>query len=140
MKFKKSIVDLNLGFIPSTVLFIYGFENHAKFLKKNKVEVTEDVSKLAGFVEELEAEEGHVLLVVVDSDDLGVLVHELSHAVTAIMEHYGFDCDEFRSYLLESLFVGLMPFYEMVQKDGIEDKRVSEDGAPVMGFDPQKKG
>ncbi len=35
----------------------------------------------------------------------GLLVHELSHVVTEIMNHHGFNCDEFRSYCLQKLYI-----------------------------------
>lgn len=40
------------------------------------------------------------------------VVHELSHAVTEIMNYFGFDCDEFRSYTLQWLYVEIIPFLD----------------------------
>ena len=50
-----------------------------------------------------------------------LLVHELSHAVTDIMRFHGFDCDEFRSYLLGYIYeqsVGLIDdeLYRCIKK------------------------
>lgn len=40
------------------------------------------------------------------------LIHELSHMVTYVMNHFGFTCDEFRSYLLEWIYGKTMPFID----------------------------
>lgn len=39
-----------------------------------------------------------------------VLVHELSHAVSEIMNYHGFTCDEFRSYTLQFLYINCIGF------------------------------
>lgn len=41
-----------------------------------------------------------------------LIVHELSHAVTEIMNYYGFICDEFRSYCLQSMYIDVMSYYD----------------------------
>ena len=42
----------------------------------------------------------------------GMLVHELNHAVTAIMDKYEFSCDEFRSYTLQWLYQETMSWLD----------------------------
>ena len=39
----------------------------------------------------------------------GMIMHELSHAVTQLFEEYGFKCDELRSYTLQYLYHEFMP-------------------------------
>ena len=39
----------------------------------------------------------------------GLLVHELSHAVTQLMKRFNFNCDEFRSYTLQWLYQEFIP-------------------------------
>jgi len=38
-----------------------------------------------------------------------LIVHELSHTVSELMDEYGFKCDEFRSYTLQWLYMEIMP-------------------------------
>lgn len=44
------------------------------------------------------------------------IVHELSHIVTYIMKYYGFDDDEFRSYLLTFLYEKTMIWFDKINK------------------------
>lgn len=55
----------------------------------------------------------------------GVITHELSHTVTELMQYYGFECDEFRSYTLQWLYQEIMPALdEKLLKDSIKrDKK-----------------
>ena len=47
-----------------------------------------------------------------------LMVHELSHCVTELMNEYNFDCDEFRSYTLQWLYQEIMPSLDArLQKD-----------------------
>ena len=48
----------------------------------------------------------------ITTDNLGLIVHELSHAVTLIMEQYGLKCDEFRSYTLQNWVQETVQFME----------------------------
>lgn len=55
----------------------------------------------------------------------GLLVHELSHAVTMLFNEYNFNCDELRSYTLQWLYQTIMPSLdERLLKDAVkrEDK------------------
>ena len=52
----------------------------------------------------------------------GVITHELSHTVTELMEHFGFECDEFRSYTLQWLYQEIMPSLDArILKDTVKD-------------------
>lgn len=44
----------------------------------------------------------------------GLLVHELSHAVTMLFNEYNFNCDELRSYTLQWLYQTIMPSLDEV--------------------------
>jgi hypothetical protein len=46
----------------------------------------------------------------------GLIVHELSHVVTELMNEYGFVCDEFRSYTLQWLYQEVMVFIDNLLK------------------------
>ena len=42
----------------------------------------------------------------------GLVVHELSHVVSLLMKEFDFDCDEFRSYTLQWLYLEVMVFLD----------------------------
>ena len=51
----------------------------------------------------------------------GLLIHELSHAVTMFFNEYNFNCDELRSYTLQWLYQTIMPSLdERLLKDAIK--------------------
>lgn len=114
IKFKDSIKEIELGFVPSDITFVYGRKNYYKLLKKLRVDVPLDGS---GVAISLETNQGHLVLVGMEEIpdtyvEKSIIVHEISHAVSLIMETHGFECDEFRSYLLQHIYLQIMPFYD----------------------------
>ncbi len=41
-----------------------------------------------------------------------LVVHELNHLVTYHMDYFGFRCDEYRSTLLQQLYIDVIPFLD----------------------------
>ena len=47
----------------------------------------------------------------------GLIVHEISHVVSEIMEHYQYNCDEFRAYTTQFLYIEFMKFIDEILND-----------------------
>ncbi len=107
-----TVKDISLDIVPCYIRLATNKERANKYLKKyhglsdefNTAGKTLIISKNSNL---------HTLLVYIDLDtekyDIyqikGLLVHELSHVVTEIFKAYDFNCDETRSYMLQSLYV-----------------------------------
>lgn len=104
-------IDLNVDIIASDIVFIYGAKDYTKYMRK-KYDMKCEV-EYGGLTTIMTKGDEHGIVIVVRNlpnilQVKGLVVHELSHAVTEVMDYYGFKCDEFRSYLLQSFYQTVM--------------------------------
>jgi len=115
----KNKLKIQLQTIPSNVIFTIGKKAHDKVLKKLGIGDTLETSGVTYSL--LLKDEVHTVLIAVSVkadilSEKALIVHEISHAVTHIMDEHGFRCDEFRSYLCQYLYIDIMKFYEENRK------------------------
>ncbi|AIT09092.1 hypothetical protein LO80_03310 [Candidatus Francisella endociliophora] len=95
------------------IYFCYGFKNFKKVQKK--LGFNYDVSKYGGATA-FNEETKQIVIGVDKYDDIyevkALIVHELSHCVTVIMESMDSNCDEFRSYVLQWLYIEIMKYFD----------------------------
>ena len=112
---KKQEVYINM--FDVVVVFTYGKKSYAKYLK-NHYNLDKEL-KHAGVTVELQSDRLYDIVIGIrkckNIDDLRhVMVHEISHVTTYIMNHYGIECDEFRAYLTQYLYKKGQDFIEKV--------------------------
>lgn len=114
IKIKHQLTGLN-------IYFAYGKKAHKKvLLKKFQLDdsytgdaattIVENNNSLIGFVVSIDKEIKDVYQI------KSLLVHEISHVVTSIMDKYEFSCDEFRSYNMQFLYIEMVKFLDNLLK------------------------
>ncbi len=104
MKYKK----VYIGFLDTYVIFTYGRKSYSKYLKKSyNIDKTFNSS---GIATELQSNKLYHNVIGLQKNNKckttleGVMLHEVSHVVTHIMDHFAINCDEFRAYMNQYLF------------------------------------
>ncbi len=124
----KNTIGIKLDITDTLITFCYGEKAYTKHIKKY-FGLDEQI-KLDGITTVLSKEDDYKIVIGVRKRDnayelKGLIVHEISHAVTEWMQMYGFRCDEVRSYTLQKIYQEIMPFIdEKLLKQAIkkEDK------------------
>ena len=106
---------------PTKITFVYGAKNYTKFVKKEYgVDSILDTTGTTLIL--TENKEHNIVIGVMKLDNIyqlkGVIVHELSHAVTEIMHNIGSECDEMRSYMLQRFYQDTMTQIDKWIEDG----------------------
>ena len=112
------------------IYICYGKESYNLIQKKLNIVNKKELDK-NGFADEIQFDSGYVCYIVSVNDNTenilhikSTIVHELSHIVSYIMDRFGFECDEFRSYLLSYLYEYSMVFIDkLLTKDNNEDNK-----------------
>ena len=119
----KNILRTQIDLFGTPVIVCLGAKAFKRVIKKEHgVKDGTEILDSAGKYVALEHPDYPLTLVIgIDStqDLLGVertLVHELSHAVTQIMEYFGVVCDETRSYMLDYLYGASIEWLRKVAK------------------------
>ena len=113
------VLRLNVELVDADVIVCYGMKKYKKVLVKEYDCTVDDelVAKFAGACTTVEAKDGgSVTIIGIDKGRSAAstertIVHELSHCVSDIMDIYGLDCDETRSYMLDKLYGDVMNWY-----------------------------
>lgn len=114
LKLKLKIIEPEIIFCPNQELFEKQMKRY-KGMKENFYTLNSDAVTTI-----MTADGLRIVIGIKDFNNIyeakALIVHELSHAVTEIMSYYGFICDEFRSYTLQSLYIDVMPYYDSYLK------------------------
>ena len=99
------IHKLTIDMLPTVnIVFIYGKKKYERYLQNYGIKMT-----MTAEVTELTNSSGQDLVIgtrkLKDPVRLkAMIVHEISHAVTFIMERHGINDDEFRSYAMQYIY------------------------------------
>lgn len=119
----KNIINISSDIVPCDVYFCYGkksYNNNMDYYREEGFKIN-DVSSDAVCTFLRDHKEGiSKIYISIPKFKKGtdiysyksLAVHELSHAVSFIMEEFGFKCDEFRSYLLQKLYIDAMVYLD----------------------------
>ncbi len=112
-KYKEVLID----FLDTNVVFIYGKKSYSKYLM-NKFNINKSFNH-AGIATELQSNTHYSNVIGLRKCKCiytlkSIMVHEVSHVVTHIMNHYNLEDDEFRSYLNQYLYTKGILFIEDV--------------------------
>ena len=114
----KNILELNHQPTNCKIAFCYGEKAYSKYLKKVYL-INNELDTSATCLELTHNTFGFSLVLGVKYfkniniyEIKALIVHEISHAVSFIMEYYNFNCDEFRSYTFQWLYIEIMPFLD----------------------------
>ena len=117
MKRVKNVIELVHQPTNTDIAVCYGEQNYIKYMKK-RYSCDEIIEKDGATTIVTNSRMGMFSIVIglKEFDNIyslkGLMVHELSHTVTQIMEEFGFKCDEFRSYTLQWLYQEVTPFID----------------------------
>ncbi len=101
------IYEMNIDMLNTKIVLVVGRKKAKEYAKKQYgVKLRLDTE---GSCVEIVDEGKHDILVVLGKSrnivgQKGLLVHEISHAVSFIMDWYNVECDEFRSYAVQYLY------------------------------------
>ena len=115
IKHKEVLID----FLDTNVVFTYGKKTYSKYLM-NKFDIDKSFDH-AGIATELQSDTHYSNVVGLRKCKCiytlkSIMVHEVSHVVTHIINHYNIQDDEFRSYLNQYLYTkGIFFIEEMTQ-------------------------
>ena len=113
----KNTIGIKLDITDTLITFCYGEKAYTKHIKKY-FGLDEHI-KLDGITTVLSKENDYKIVIGVRKRDnayelKGLIVHEISHAVTEWMQMYGFRCDEVRSYTLQMIYKDAMIFLDKI--------------------------
>ena len=101
------IVNIGLNMLDADVHFVYGHKKYRKFVKKT-YGVDSDIPFSGATLMLTDKGSFNIVVGVKKIKNIvqlkGIIIHELSHAVSELMNHYGLVDDEFRSYLLQYMY------------------------------------
>jgi hypothetical protein len=104
------------------ITFCYTNKAYRKYLKKCH-NITDESIEYGGKCTRLEREgKTHLVIGINEYHDIyaikAIIVHELSHATTMLMNHSNIYDDEYRSYTLQWMYLEFMPFFDnIIPKD-----------------------
>lgn len=112
------------------IVFCYGAKTYTQYIKNN-FGLDEHISKSGVSTEIINEKENKYAIVIGIRKHKniyslkGLLIHELSHTVSQLMQQYGFNCDEVRSTTLQWLYQKFVPALdEILLKESIKrDKK-----------------
>ena len=121
MRKHKSTISIIFQITGTRITFCYGAKAYKKYIKEN-FNVDSEIEWCGRSAELTNKEKYEIVVGVRKYKDIyalkGLIVHELSHTVSQLMEHFNFNDDELRSYTLQYLYQEIMPFIdEIVTKD-----------------------
>ncbi len=107
---------------PTDIVYIIGKKKFKKYFKKLGIDNTIEKGAVCS---SLYVEGFHTIVIGSKKPKNAISakalwVHELSHAVTCILEAHGIDDDETRSYLLQFLYSDSIPMIDKYYKDKYE--------------------
>lgn len=117
IKYKRVLID----FLDTEVVFTYGKKAYRQYLK-DIYNINKTFNK-SGVATELQSDihYSNVIGLQKNKNNIyalkSIMVHEVSHSVTHIMNHYQIDCDEFRSYLNQYIYSQGIHFLESIIKE-----------------------
>lgn len=117
----KNTISIIFQITGTRITFCYGAKAYTEYIKENFG--VDSKIEWCGCSTELTNKEKYEIVVGVRKyKDIyalkGLIVHELNHTVSQLMEYFNFNCDELRSYTLQHLYQEIMPFIdEIVIKD-----------------------
>ena len=117
----KKVLNIDFQLVNTEFVFCYGQKAYSKFNKK-RFDSIEQILK-GGITSSWRDENKFIIVIgVKEYDDIyclkGLIMHEISHAVTMLFNEYGFSCDEMRSYTIQWLYQQIMPFVDdIILKD-----------------------
>jgi hypothetical protein len=112
----KNTTTTEVQLTQTNITFCYGAKSYKKYMKKEHL--LDNKLESNGVMQGLIKDNGNFSIVIATQmiEDIytlkSILVHEISHAVTEWMDHFGFDCDEVRSYTLQMLYLEFMIFLD----------------------------
>ena len=119
------IHKMKIDMLNTNIVLVVG-KNKAKKYAKKEYDVELELNTEGSCIEIVDDGKHDILVVLGKSRDIigqkGLLVHEISHAISFIMDWYNIECDEFRSYAVQYLYG------EMVRKiDKMHGKRIEKE-------------
>lgn len=111
-------LKINLDFIPSKIYFFIGAENHNSFIDKYKTGSDWYLNNDGLTTDLWNDKKGHIVMISITNNPFdvyeikGLIVHEITHAVSFIMSRHGFICEEMKAYLSQYLYIKIMKYYD----------------------------
>lgn len=112
---KKNIISVVFQVTGTKITFCYGMKAYNRYFKENFT--VDNKIEWGGCSTEVTNKDKYEIVIGVRKyKDVyalkGLIVHELSHAVSQLMEYFNFNCDELRSYTLQYLYQEIIPFVD----------------------------
>ena len=119
----KNVITKEIQFTQTEVSFCYGKKAYEKYMIQNNY--PDGFIRLDATTSIVTNSRNGAFIIVIGIKKIkdaytlkGLIVHEISHAVTEWMKYYNFDCDEVRSYTMQYLYQSFMIFLdEQLQKE-----------------------
>lgn len=111
-------LTIKLDFILTEVNFFIGAENHNAYIDKFKTGSDWYLNNDGLTTDLWNDEKGHIVMISVTDKPFdvyeikGLIVHEITHAVSFIMSRHGFVCEEMKAYLSQHLYIKIMKYYD----------------------------
>lgn len=125
----KNTLEIIYQITGTRIVFCYGQEAYKKYAKK-VFKLDMEIPYIAVSTE-LTLNETGELAIIIGVKELeniytlkSAIIHELSHAVSQLMEYFGFVCDELRSYTLQYLYLEVMPFIDNIVSTQNNTKKI----------------
>ena len=128
----KNTIELIHQATTTKIAFCYGAKAYSKYIKA-QFGIKEQIEWCGCSTELTNSDKYEIVIGIKKYKDVyalkALLVHELSHTVSQLMEYYNFECDEFRSYTLQWLYQEIMPALDArLLKDSIKrDKKAHKE-------------
>lgn len=121
----KNTLEIIYQLTGTKIVFCYGAKAYRKYIKENFGIDSKIV--WCGCSAELTNKEKYEIVVGVRKyKDIyalkALIVHELNHTVTQLMEYFNFNCDELRSYTLQYLYQEIMPLLDDILREDYNKK------------------
>lgn len=113
----KNVLELEFQLTKTKIVFCYGNKAYNKYIQL-QFGIEERIAWSGCSIELTNKDIYQIVIGVKKYKDIyalkALLVHELNHTVSQLMEYFGFDCDEFRSYTLQLLYQEIIPFLDNI--------------------------
>ena len=115
----KNTITKELQLTQTDITFCYGRKSYEKYMSKNNYpDGYINMSAVTSIVTNNNTGKFVIVMGCLKQENIyelkGLIVHEISHAVTEWMDYYGFKCDEVRSYTMQFLYQHFMEFLDEV--------------------------
>ena len=119
------IYEMMIDMLNTKIALVVGKKKAIKYVKK-QYGIALELDSDGSCIEFTDDGKQDILVVLKKSDNIvgqkGLLVHEISHAVSFMMDWYNIRCDEFRSYAVQYLYS------EMIREiDGMHSRRIEKE-------------